>query len=387
MRRLAVPLMVVLAAAAMPLPLAADDDPASLVERLPFDRDATSVESRRDDLVAALATHGDAAIDALQRELHLELRGRAEQQFTDSGKSKRYAVVRALGRIDTERSSRLLIETVRAFPDFNGLCDAVIHALDSRTLGESQLERLVSSACPPAAVYALRKAGTIRAGCPLRRVAEAVFDHDVARQQFRNFNGYPIGNEETLWEVRFAAGTALGVDMLPDMRRRTYTLVGELDAASHAEMAGPSVWLTSYSKVEIDINSAVARLVQLGDPVRDIVVNARKTAHDEFAQVLDFALLALGDKDRVKDVAVTLTDSPHPSLRICAARALLGAKDRRAIPALWKALADSFHRQSGACVRSPGSDGEVYPVRSIAARALVDLGEDRDLVSEKERAR
>lgn len=387
MRIVASTLAVVLVVATAVIACAEDDDPTALVGRLPYDQDVPSRAARAEDIITALAALGDAAVPALEREMHLELRGRDGQAFTDSGESKRQAAIRALGAIDTDRSTSVLVDTVRAFPDFNGLTDAVIHALGARRLSDAHLERLIRSACPSAVVFALRKAGTIGTGSALRASAQTVFQPDLARQQFRNVFGAQIGGEEAIWQVRLAAGRALGVDVVPDMRRRAYSLVGDLDAASRGDLAGPSAELSSLSQVELDIASAIDRLVELGDPVRDIVGNARKTAAGEFAVVLDCALLTCGERDRLDAVAATLVDSPHASLRVCAARALRGAKDRRTVPAWWKALADPFHRESAGCVRRPGDDGQFYPVRAIAADALIELGEDAKLVRQKERAR
>ena len=322
MLRLITALWLLLAASTFAFVLAADDDAKSVVARLPYDRDVPTAASHKEDVESALVALGEPAMDALEREMHLELRGGDEQAFTDSGKSKRYCVIRVLGRIDTERSTRVLVETVRAYGDFAGLCDAVVRALDQRALSEAQTQRLVRSACPSAVVFALRKAGTISADSPLRAAAQNVFNHELARQQFRNVYGYPIGNEETLWNVHLAAGRALGIDMVPDMRRRAYALVGDLDAAAHGDLdgAGPPVKVIAAPQAEIDIAEAIPRLVALSATVRDVVDNARKTAQGDFAVILDVALFAMGDTDRLDMVAAAVTDSPHPAIDIAPIR-------------------------------------------------------------------
>jgi len=367
---------------------AGDEDSAALVARLPLDRDEGARAADGVDVETKLAALGPSAVHDLVRELHLELRGREEQTFTDSGKSRRLAVIRALGRIDCEPATRALIEVVRAYGDFTNLCEAAVRALRPRKLNDSEIERLLTSASPVGVLFALQKAGAIDEASPLRAASMQVFQIESARRQFRNSYGYPIAGDDLLWQVRLAAGRAMGIDMVPDMRRRAYAVVGDLDAVSRGDLdgRGPPLMVYGMPAPEADVFAAIGRLAELGEPVRDVVENAWKTAHGDFATILDFVLLALGDKNRVPSVAATVTDSPRPSLRICAAFALRQARDPRARAAWWKALGDPFHRPGGGCIPVPG-DGEACPVRSIAADALIELGEDAKVVREKERAR
>jgi hypothetical protein len=61
-------------------------------------------------------------------------------------------------------------------------------------------------------------------------------------------------------------------------------------------------------------------------------------------------------------------------LRCVAALTLRLSGNRTAIPALWKALQDPYQREDGSDVGPPGR--RVYPVRVLAADALITLGED-----------
>jgi GNAT superfamily N-acetyltransferase len=71
-----------------------------------------------------------------------------------------------------------------------------------------------------------------------------------------------------------------------------------------------------------------------------------------------------------------MSESPDPSLRLCAAMTLRVLKNPAAKAALWKALKDPYRRESNECCVVPGGSREVYPVRVVAADALIDLGED-----------
>jgi HEAT repeat protein len=86
------------------------------------------------------------------------------------------------------------------------------------------------------------------------------------------------------------------------------------------------------------------------------------------------ALVRLGDRQRVGHVASYLTDSPSPMIRVCAAFTLRLSRDRSAIPALKQALHDPYQRKDGSDVGP--RDRLVYPIRILAADALVELGED-----------
>ena len=78
----------------------------------------------------------------------------------------------------------------------------------------------------------------------------------------------------------------------------------------------------------------------------------------------------------------TLLEAANPNRRVCAALVLYRTKDARAMPALWKALDNPFHRERQSCV---GPQEQEYPVRELAERTLIALGEKADAVRAKAR--
>jgi hypothetical protein len=364
------------------------EDPVALVALLALDGDPRRPGGGSDPVEARLAALGVSAVAALECEMHLELRGRERQKFIDSGESRRYAVIRVLGRIKDARSTAVLISAIRAYGDFNGLCDAVVHELRSMSLAAPDLELLLRSESPAAVQFALQKAGTIDSDSPLRTAAMDLYDGERLGRQFHdrygNRHGPNPGGEEILWEIRLSAGRALGKDMAAEMRARAVALLAELLAVPRSgwKGTGRTAWPSSLSDPEFEVHDAIRRLVRLGPSARTMVEEARKGAPSEEADLLDVALLALGDGERLTAVAAILTDSPNASLRLCAAMFLRSTKDARTRAAWWKALEDPYHCPSRGCVRIPGED-EVYPVRRIAADALIELGEPPKVVRAK----
>ena len=110
------------------------------------------------------------------------------------------------------------------------------------------------------------------------------------------------------------------------------------------------------------------------------LLTAAAPADGDYAKVLHMALMRLGDRTRVAQVAMTLTESPSPTMRTCAAFMLRLSGDRSAIPALKKALRDPYQRRDGSDVGPRGR--LVYPIRILAAKGLVALGEDPTNVRE-----
>ena len=72
-------------------------------------------------------------------------------------------------------------------------------------------------------------------------------------------------------------------------------------------------------------------------------------------------------------VRVALVTSESHTVRFCAAMTLRRIGDRSAIPALRKALRDPYRRAGRTDVGPPR---QIYPVRVVAADALIDLGAD-----------
>ena len=187
--------------------------------------------------------------------------------------------------------------------------------------------------------------------------------------------GASTASSDALWDVRLAAGKALKRNMVPEMRARAKQVLYELrQETMHPTKPNASARMSYGSQAENTICRCLSKLTALGDPVKDLVYGTAKEAEGDHAKVLDMALARLGDRTRVAQVANHLTSSKSHTIRFCAAVTLRILGDRSAIPALRKALHDSYHRQDGSCARI--GDGEIYPVRIVAADALIELGED-----------
>ena len=208
----------------------------------------------------------------------------------------------------------------------------------------------------------------------IKGALERVFDRDAATAQFRNEYGASTASPDALWNVSFAAGRALNRDMVPKMRTRTKEILTTLqEEALHPTKPNIPAWPSHASEAENTICGCLNKLLALGQPVKDLVEDAAKEAHGNYAKVLDMALARLGDRTRVAKVADHLTAAHSPTVRFCAAVTLRMLCDRSAIPALRKALHDPYQRQDGSCERL--GDGKIYPIRVVAADALADLGE------------
>jgi HEAT repeat protein len=358
----------------------AESSPEALVAQLSTSR-AAAPDRTAEDRVVAL---GDRALPALEQAMRFGLRGQESQTFTDSGTSRRWAVVRVLARIPSAGATDLLVRALADHPDTLGMRHATLSAVEARDLTVAQLRALLLGTEPNVVLLGLRKAGRIAADSALAEPARTLYESDRAREQLRNEYGFRNANDDVLWDVRLAAGNALGIDMVPEQRRRAWTLVGELEAAVTARREDASAaFATDVSVDELAMLRAMGLLVGLGVPARDVVSKAADSATGDFRAVLDMTLLGLGDADRWESVANSLTDSTSPSLRVVAALALVWAKESRAAPALWRALDDPFQRVSGCCVRM--GDGMVFPVRLAAANALETLGADAATVNARAR--
>ena len=349
------------------------DDPAELVSRLPTNQMVDLRPYR--DVEARLVALGDRAIPALEKELRPGIRFRQLNTILGAGGSRRWAVVRVLARIPTQKSTDLLVRILSDPPDNYAMRLATLMALEKRVLSNEQVVTMLGNREPRVVLAGFAHAAK-RMGAPAVAAAvERIFEPEAARAQFKNEHGASLANADSLWEVRRTAGRLLGKDMVPEMSARARALLEELAAeVRHPTRPDQPKWISYASEAEIKIGRCLFALAALGQPVRAVVEQQAKDAMGDHAKTLDMALALMGDRDRVARVASHLTDSPSPMIRFCAARTLRRLKDRSAVPALKKALRDPYRRQDGSCVRI--GDGMIYPIRIVAADALIDLGED-----------
>jgi len=353
------------------------DDPAALVSRLPTNQmvDPRPYRDVEDRLVAL----GDRAIPALEKELRPGIRFRELNTVLGAGGSRRWAVVRVLASIPTPKSTDLLVRILSDPPDNYAMRLATLMALEKRALTDEQIVAMLGHCEPGVVLAGFAHAEKRMDAAPVKAAVERVLDPEAARAQFRNEHGAALANADSLWEVRLAAGRLLGRDMTPEMRARAKTLLAELAAeVRHPTRPDQPKWISYASEAEVKIGRCLFALAALGQPVRAVVEQEAKDATGDHAKALDMALALLGDRGRVARVASHLTDSPSAMIRFCAVRTLRRLKDRSAVPALRKALRDPYRRRDGSCVRI--GDGMIYPIRIVAADALIDLGEDPEQV-------
>ena len=349
------------------------DDPAELVSRLPTSQMVDLRPYR--DVEGRLVELGDRAIPALEKELRPGIRFRELNTILRGGGSRRWAVVRVLASIPTPKSTDLLVRILSDPPDNYAMRSLALQALGKRHLSDEQVVAMLGNREPRVVLAGLEHAGKRMDAPAVRAAVERVLDPEAARAQFRNEHGASLANADSLWEVRLAAGRLLGKDMAPEMRARAKTLLGELEAeVRHPTKPDQPAMISYASAAEIKIGRCLFALAALGQPVREVVEREAQAARGDHAKTLDMALALLGDRGRVARVASHLTDSPSAMIRFCAVRTLRRLNDHSAIPALRKALRDPCRRQDGSCMRI--GDGMVYPVRIVAADALIDLGED-----------
>lgn len=372
--RLSAGLLLVLSIASAPCTAAqlADDPAADLVRRLPANR-SYSAEDRK--LEARIVALGDRALPALEPELRLGIRFRELNTLLQTNGSRRAAVVGVLVRIPGEQSTDLLVRSLADPPDSYGMRFATLKALEDRPLTQAQILALLKNHEPEVALAGIAHTRRSPASLEITAALEKLFDSPQATAQFKNEYGAATANAETIWEVRLEAGRALQRDMLPEIRAKAREILAGLEQqATHPKQPDEPVRMGMLAAAENNIGRYLNRLAAFGEPVKDLVVEAASSAQGDYAKVLDMALVRLGDRGRVPRVAGHLTDSPSPMIRICAAITLRLSKDQSAIPALKQALRDPYQRKDGSDVGP--RDRLDYPIRILAADALIDLGED-----------
>jgi HEAT repeat protein len=355
----------------------AQDDAAKLVNQLPFSGSFSSVE-----LEKRIAALGTAALPALERELHLGIRFKALNELLQAKASRRAAVASVLAQIPGEASTSMLVKALADPADNYGMTVVILQALKQRTLSEAQVLALLSSTEPMIVLASMQHADARATDPSIKAALERIFDKDAATVQFHNEYGAATANPDALWEVRLASGKALGKGMLPEIRDRAAKLIADLrQEALHPTAPNQAVFMSSASQAELTICSCLAQLYSLGEPARRLVEDAARTADGNYAKTLDMALARFGDRKSLAKVANHLTAADSPDVRYCSAVTLRMVRDKSVIPALRRALRDTYQRLDGSCVRS--GDPMIYPVRVVAADALIDLGEEPKKIREE----
>ncbi len=359
---------------------AGDESLAQLVQRLPTNSNSLPSDQV---LIGRIARLGDEAIPALEKELHLGIKFRDLNRTLQAGQSRRYAVVQVLAQIPGERSTDLLVRSLADPPDCLAMLLTSLEALSKRSLSDSQIETMIGNSRPDVVIAGIAHAAKGPMPPGIKAAVERVFNLNTAQGQFRNEYGAATITDEGSWAVRLAAGNALGKDMVPEMRQRAQRLLGQMETeALHPSKVDEAEWLSDFSQAELALLRVLDRLAALGAPVKDVVSSAADWASETYAPYLDMALVRLGDSSREAKVAEYLTSSTSITVRVCAVVTLRHLRKTTARPALWQALRDPYRRTSGSDV---GPRREVYPVRIVAADALIDLGEDPQAVRSRAR--
>jgi hypothetical protein len=349
----------------------AQDAAALLVSQLPTNDSVTS----DGNLEAKIVDLGARALPALEQELRLGIRFKTLNELLKANGSRRYASVRVLAEIPGESSTDLLVRSLSDPPDNYAMRFTALAALAKRSLSPDQIIALLENPQPEIVLAGMDHADAKTSVPEIKAAVERLFDKDAAKAQFRNEYGAVLANADVLWEVRLTAGKALNRDMLAEIRMRAAEILDEVQReALEPTEPNKSVFTSYASQAEQSICRCLDKLHSLGQPVKDLVEDAAKTAKGNHAKVLDMALARLGDQTRVAKVADHLTTADSPTVRFCAAMTLRHLRDKSSLPALRKALRDPYQREDGSCMRI--GDGMIHPIRVVAADALVDLGED-----------
>ena len=112
---------------------AGDESLTELIKRLPSNCNATLSDRALLERIAGL---GDAAIPALEQELHLGIKFRDLNRMLQANESRRDAGVQILAKIPGERSTDLLVRFLADSPDFLAMRFATLEALSKRSLEE-----------------------------------------------------------------------------------------------------------------------------------------------------------------------------------------------------------------------------------------------------------
>jgi hypothetical protein len=352
--------------------LAAGDDPVTeLILSLPSNCNSRPSDQAVIDRIASL---GDAAFPALEKELHLGIKFAELNRMLGTNASRRYAVVRILSKMPAQQATSLLVRSLADPPDCIGMRVGTLEALSKRSLSDTQVESMLGNSSPDVVIAGIAHATNAPMAPRIRAAVERVFAPDTALPQFTNEYGAKTITDEGFWAVRFAAGAALQKDMVPDMRQRAQRFLDEMKSeALHPTKPDAAERLTDLSRAELAILRALDKLAELGQPVEDLVLSEASRASGTCSQYLNMALARLGTQSSEPKVAEYLTSSTNIAVRVCAVVTLRHLHKAAFRPALLSALRDPYRRASGSDVGPPR---DVYPVRVVAADALIELGEN-----------
>jgi HEAT repeat protein len=350
----------------------AGETPADLFRRLPANRTYSPADRALEDRIVAL---GDQALPVIGQELRLGIQFKELNTLLQTNGSRRAAAIAVLVRIPAEKATDLLVRSLADPPDSYGMRFATLQSLTNRVLNTQQIVALLRNPEPDVALAGIAQAGRSPASPEISAAMETLFDAQQTGAQFKNEYGAATANAEKLWDVRLAAGKALHRDLLPEIRAKAREILDDLEKqVTNPNRPEEPVRMGMLAEAESNIAHDLNRLSAFGEPIRDLVEAAAASAQGDHAKVLDMALVRLGDRQRVGRVTSHLTESPSPMIRVCAAITLRLSRDRSAIPALKQALRDPYQRKDGSDVGP--RDRMVYPIRILAADALVELGED-----------
>lgn len=334
------------------------------------------------ELLKTIASRGEEALPALEKELRLGIRFKELNELLRAGLSRRGAVVQVIERIPGERSTSILVRSLEDPPDSYGMRVGTVLALSKRELTVEQIVRLLKNREPEVVLAGIDHASRTKDFASVREALEQVFDKGRAVAQFHNEYGAATASDDGLWEVRLAAGRALKKDMVPEMRSKAAELLTVLKAEALQPSSPDKPEKLGYtSNTEGTICSVLQKLSELGEPIKSLVGEEAKQAQGDHAKLLVMALVRLGDASKVAQVADDLVNSKNHTIRLCAAVTLRISGDRSALPALRKALRDPYQRTDASC-RNAGE--MVYPIRMVVADALIGLGEDPVTVRKKQ---
>ena len=163
--------------------------------------------------------------------------------------------------------------------------------------------------------------------------------------------------------------------------RSPSTLLAALkQECEHPEAPDQPRWMSYLSATEVNRWRILLELARRKQEALQAVVAVKVTANTEYAQMLSVAAGYLGNTNAaIVELPELLTNSPSPAVRVCAARVLRELRQKSAIPALQTALLDPYQRVDGEC--DEGRNSLCYPVRIVAADALVVLGVNRQEIN------
>lgn len=331
---------------------------------------------RRPELEEKLVALGEAALPVLERELHLGIKFPELNRMLQAEQSHRWAAVTVLARIPGDKSTSLLYRSLFDPQDNFAMQLTTLTAFKGRALGGEMLVGMLGHRETPVVLAALEMAAA-EADFPNVRAALEALTHEAALEvQFKNEYEASTSSKESRWDVRYAAGLALGRDMTDDMRARAGEILQSLKAAAeHISEPDDRKTMGDATQREGEICQGLDGLAKLGQSIAGVVEKETAASGPDHAFLLDMAKARLGNAESLQRVAGLMNEAANPSIRFCAAVTLRKLKNPAAKAAFWKALKAPYHRESHACLAPIGSR-EVYPVRGVAAGALIDLGED-----------